>query len=323
MESSSRGVALLACLLSACAADQPQIHGIPAVAVPCVIEEGDLDFHALLTTCMYVRERYQVLFGRAAHPVTILVRDTTAMDGEVRDGRVVFVQPGMAAMARARSSFARETRGEWGDAPTWLLSHEIGHLLLIADTRREAGGYGTILPDWADEGVAIWSESEDGRKERMRRAAALDDVTLDLLTFVTLRHPSLEGPAYQHVSSFTSVFRCIRPPCPVSPTGRDTFRIVSMIDAKGVTRTDTVFPEDPEFHTVDLTTYYAVAGTILPFLHERGGPPLINELFRRMLAGGTGAELFSELPGLPHDPADVNRAWRAFVRASADTARSS
>jgi hypothetical protein len=318
-------IAELACVLTAaCAARDPQMHGRPDVRVPCTIEEGDLDFTALLTTCMYVRERYEVLFGRAAHPVTILVRDTTAMAGYVHDGRVVIEQPGRAAMSRARGTQAPAAVGEWGDAPTWLLDHELGHVLLGADTQGAHDGYGTVLPDWADEAVAIWAESEDQRADRMRRAAALDDVTLDLLTFSTLRHPSVGTPRFQQRFVFTSVFRCHVATCDgLRSAPRDTFRIVRMIDANGVTSVDTVFPEDPEFRALDMDAFYAVASTILPFFHDRGGPSLINTIFDRMLAGRTDVDLFRNLPGLPSAPADVNREWRAFVKASvSDSARS-
>jgi hypothetical protein len=308
---------LLACLLSpACTARQLAIHGAPDVAVPCSVEEGDLEFHLLLTTCMYARERYEVLFGRSAHPITIVVRDTARMRGNVRDGRILFEQPSMAAMARTRSAIAMEAFEAIGE-PAWLLGHELGHLLLMADTRADRGGYGSILPDWLDEGVAIWTETEVERAQRIRQAAELDDVTLDLLVFTTLQHPNASGIDYRYRSVRTSLFRCRQAPCDASPIGRDTFRIVSVIDLKGVAAVDTLFPEDPEFHNVDVGAFYEVASTILPFFHARGGPPLVNLLVERTLAGRSGAELFANLPGLPPAPADVNREWRAFVRATA------
>src|SRR5690606_22780483 len=127
-------VLMLSCLLvSACAARGPEIHGVPEIAVPCAIEEGDLDFHTLLESCLYARERYEVLRDREPAPVTVVVRDTTAITVGILGGRVVLEQPSRAAMSRASRVFSRETVEGMGE-PTWHLPHELAHMLLIAET---------------------------------------------------------------------------------------------------------------------------------------------------------------------------------------------
>jgi len=299
------------------------MHGAPDVRVPCAIEEGDLDFATLHRTCMYVRERFEVLFGRPASPITIQVGDTTAVTADVRGGRVIYRQPSMAAMSRGRTSALPGDEGILSREPATLLDHELGHMLLVAESGLDPEGYGTPLPDWADEAVAVWSESEEQRAEWARAAAALDDVTLDLVAFSALEHPTVGKPRFQHREVSTRVFRCHVESCEgLRSIARDTFRIIHLIDVNGVSTVDTVFPEDSAFQTLDMTTYYAVASTILRFFHARGGPALVNTLFERMRAGRTGAGTFSNLPRLPPDAEAVNREWRAFVRAGADSARS-
>ena len=318
-------VTVVGLLLSAasCAPSRPVVHAEPEVAIPCAIHEGDLDFHALLTACHYARERFTSLFGRQPHPVTIVVHDTTALLNDVRDGRVFVFVPGNRAVARARASFSGVSASRPHD-PLMFVTHEILHFLLAAaffgGQTPQPGIYGTPLPDWFDEGVAIWGEDEPARLSRMQIAAGLPDRLLDLDTFTRRHHPRAGDLIEQRMESI--LIQCTRAPCTPNTIGRDTFRIVSLIDAAGKVRVDTLVPGHPDFDRWDDAGFYAISSTILPFFHARGGSRLIGVLLDRLLANPGRTDVFADLPGLPADPHGVNREWLRFVRSFApDSAR--
>lgn len=309
--------------LTSCTPPRPEVHADPQVVIPCVIDEGDLDFHDLLTACHYARERYASLFGREPHPVTIVVHDTTAMLNDFRDGRVFVFLPSNRAVSRARASFSRVSASRPHD-PLLFVTHEILHFLLAAATfggqEPPPGTYGTPLPDWFDEGVAIWGEDEATRASRMQIAADLPDRLLDLNTFARRAHPRAGDPIEQRMESI--LIQCTRAPCTPNTIGRDTFRVVNLIDAAGKVRVDTLLPEDPDFDRWDDAGFYAISSTILPFFHARGGSRLINVLLERLLENPGRTDVFHDLPGLPSDPRDVNREWHRFVQSFApDTTR--
>lgn len=311
--------AATALFTAGCGSAPPDLHADASVRIPCAVHEGDLDFHALFTACQYARERFRVLLDREPYPVTIIVHDTTVAYNNLRDGRAFYYHPSNGALARAHSVFA----GPRSPDPTFLVDHEIGHILLFAATSGGVGPppgeYGTVLPDWFDEGVAIWAEDEEQRVARMRSAAALPDAALDLLAFASLRHPGWASAPFQRSESVTHVIHpCRTAVCPPNPVGRDTFMVRHLINGAGVVSVDTLFPEDAAFHTSNTDGYYAIASTVLPFFHRHGGPRLINILLERMSRGDDPRQVFSGLPGLPAEPEEVNAAWVRFVRSFAN-----
>jgi hypothetical protein len=325
-------VAVLVGLITAACAAPSEMRGLPqparmerSDAADCLAEGSQAVVDSLRAACLQALLRFESLFGRPAWPTSVVEVGTLGTAADVAGGRVVLEVGNQGALDERQAASGREVvRMSVSD----FVAHELGHTFLVVHMREfgrdSTDGYGTALPDWIDEGIAIWHEFDAGRQERYDIAAELPDSVLDLLGVASRRHPNVDGgPSVRR--SHTSEFEfkpkdpqlCVRDPdaCDPHGVGASHFRILTWIDTLDVLHVDTVFPGDSRFNWFRAGHYYAVVSTIMPFLHSAGGPSLIAEVIRRARAGSTPAALFTDLPGLPARPEDVNREWIRFVRS--------
>jgi len=149
--------------------------------------------------CETARERFAELFGEPVPPVRILLWDRPGYRTGLQGERAAVVWPTsrvMAARAKSAEAALPYVESQWND----VLPHEISHALLaarfFADERSgRHTGYGTPLPDWLDEGVAIWAETPRNRDARLRQARALPAERRDLLSILEMRHPGAGATA--------------------------------------------------------------------------------------------------------------------------------
>jgi len=150
--------------------------------------------------CETARARFAELFGEPVPGVRVVLREQFGYRTGVQGGWAVIYWPTDAAMRRVVRPVS--AAGTYADAQ-WreVLPHEIAHALLAArfygddDAPMPRGGYGTPLPDWLDEGVAIWAEPLKSREKRLAQARALPAARLDLQTILSSPHPGAGNAA--------------------------------------------------------------------------------------------------------------------------------
>jgi hypothetical protein len=98
------------------------------------------------------------------------------------------------------SWFVNENLGRTAQKPNFtVLTHEAAHLQLVftvnfhasADLKARFNGYGSFLPDWLDEAVAVFHEP-DGLKAARRQRFNLR-TRIPLRTLFTMNHPGTTG----------------------------------------------------------------------------------------------------------------------------------
>jgi hypothetical protein len=150
------------------------------------------DVTRALLACETARARYAELFGAspAAH---IVLRDEAEYEIASAGSTGIVFWPGTRALGGGEADAGR--RQAWLDVQwTEVLPHEVMHALTMAGFYGEGGadghdGYGTPLPDWFEEGIAIWAEPESSRRGRLRQAQALPAERRQLLVILAGEHP--------------------------------------------------------------------------------------------------------------------------------------
>lgn len=312
-----RAMACLGSIVMAfgCSRPEPAATAALGAGPPCIVHATSAPADSLLAACERARARFTELLGETAFPVTVLEHDTLDNVGDIRDGRIVFEVTSLGALAERNDPMATRSLPEF-------VMHELGHLLLFAyiDGAHpdSLDGYGSSLPDWVDEGVAMWMEPESLSRSRFENAGKLPDSALDVVALTARRHPNLragDGPPFLSVPLLLTAVECDSAICGPYPLGHQYVRIAHWIDLAGVLHVDTIFGGDPLWDWFSGIEFYTKVSTLLPFLHATGGVPLIHEVFARIRAGQAPARVFTALPSLPSDPADVNREWIRFVRS--------
>jgi hypothetical protein len=132
-----------------------------------------------LAACASARGRFALLFGEAAPSAIVMLRDEPGYRTAATSGVAVVAWPA-AAPAQA-----------WQH----VLPHETMHALLLATHFPDGvvgvhDGYGTPLPDWFEEAVAIWAEPPAARTARLAHARRLEPALRDLPTILATPHPA-------------------------------------------------------------------------------------------------------------------------------------
>lgn len=146
------------------------------------------------TACQTARTRFAELFGDPVPTVRIILWEEAHYRMGVLRGEAATFWPSSQAMTpRTDDKAAAENHvaAQWRE----VLPHEISHLLLAVRlfpdrAATPAGGYGTPLPDWLDEAVAIWAEPLESRQRRVEQARELPAELRDLRTILTTPHPA-------------------------------------------------------------------------------------------------------------------------------------
>jgi hypothetical protein len=147
-----------------------------------------------LHACETARSRFGDLFGDPVPEVRVHLWDQPGYRIGLQRGRAVVFWPTTTTMTPNSADTAAVDRHldlQWRE----VLPHEIAHLLLAArffpdNPAAPAGGYGTPLPDWLDEAVAIWAEPDASRERRLQQARELPPARQDLRTILASPHPA-------------------------------------------------------------------------------------------------------------------------------------
>jgi hypothetical protein len=205
----------------------------------------------------------------------------------------------------------------------FLVQHEACHAMLLAEALRRsgsgmhAGTYGTPLPDWFDEGVAISCEPQVDRSARLARAKAQPDTRFDLARLWSMPHPATKRSS-AIVETQTRIIGWCRGECPGPPTGT-MIRTTTFVDGTSVA--DTIAPPaDGSPIVLPETWYYPLSYSLLAYIRTIGGSAAVNALFDRLDGGWPGVHVLESLPGLPPDTASLRRAWLRWVRRVPDDA---
>ena len=276
----------------------------------------------LTLICRETAARVASLLGAPVNRVAIEVEDDAyALDVSFRDSGYVLRWPSRALWTAAWRGWGLEedTRqlNEWRDI---LLRHELAHVMSNATIydgpiRTPAHSYGTALPDWLDEALAIWGESDAGRNRRIERLKELDlDSIPDLTAILTARHPK-EGDSMPSPITRT-VTRTVRrwvPGSAVEDSIVITTRIRYRIAADAHVTVDTIRMEDFKPASVIDGYFYPLSYAALWYLREVGGEGIISSIIARSRDGVEGHDYVLGLPGVPSRPAALNADWRRWL----------
>jgi hypothetical protein len=276
---------------------------------------------SMVEACEVVRRRFVELTGRPAAQVSLTFEDTIVLHGSVEGARVVLRLPAPAVLARSASRLGVSEApfgGSWDEALTNIARHEIGHVLLAAalhdtSTAKTGKQYGTWLPDWLDEAVAQWGETEHSRGSRMAQARAAVSAVGPLRDFVTRSHPLIAQDVLLTQVNVESFGPCRGDCGPRYRAGTRTVRRALQRD--GTVRTDTTWtPPDsvPAARVEEL--YYPVSLSIVSFVRERFGSTGAAELFARLQQGAASVDALGAL--MPQGGFDAfEREWRTWLCA--------
>lgn len=171
--------------------------------------------------------------------------------------------------------------------PDEILPHEIGHDLLrrfLAPSSRP-GQYGTDVPDWLDEAVAIAFELPEDKGRRRCEAASLDRSgdLLSLHRFLSMEHPSLAS----------------------IPDRGDNVGFVQQSKVDG-----------------DTPAFYALSLAFTEYLIERTGSTMVlAHLLQRARTTSSPERIVDELLASheeEYDSAALERDFLAWLRSSSD-----
>ena len=161
-------LALFVLALGACALPNPGPD-------PCLVTGGAPrgDVARARAACAQARDRFAAILGEAPAG-TIALSATQGLSTFTEGGRWTLTWPmsarltaGMPGAAGSGSESTRFLDEQWQE----VLPHELGHIMLGAflysPGRTLTGEYGTYMPDWVDEAVAISMEPERTRADRL------------------------------------------------------------------------------------------------------------------------------------------------------------
>jgi hypothetical protein len=155
-----------------------------------------------LAACESARQRFAELFGHAAPRAHVVLHDQPDYEvALVQDIGVVF-WPATPSLTRvAESPESPESPESHRPAQQWteVLPHELMHALTMAHfyahgSAVDSAGYGTPLPDWFEEGIAIWGEPAESVAGRLAQARRLPAERMDLHALLSGRHPAAANP---------------------------------------------------------------------------------------------------------------------------------
>jgi hypothetical protein len=202
---------------------------------------------------------------------------------------------------------------EWSET----LPHEIAHVMLAADFFPEEaagvpGRYGTPLPDWFDEAVAIWAEPDSVREARLAQARRHLQKIPALAELQGYVHPLRDDPASR--SRTVTLYPCPRAElCPARPRWQEAMRVTTWIDRVGQEHADTVYyPGMPPEENPAAEHFYPLALAMLQYVWDRGGHTAVDALEQRLRAEPNAREPLLGLPGLPRDPETLEADWRRW-----------
>lgn len=148
--------------------------------------------HAL-EACTTAQSRFAELFSGPVSGVKVILWEKPGYRMGLLGGEAAIFWPTSETLSPGSGDPAAQEHIE--DQWREVLPHEIAHLLLAVtffpdNAATPPDGYGTPLPDWMDEAVAIWAEPIESRKRRVEQARNLPAEYLDLERILTMTHPA-------------------------------------------------------------------------------------------------------------------------------------
>jgi hypothetical protein len=277
------------------------------------------DFELARKACARVELRFAELFGDRAPTGGILLSRDPGIASEAGYGKWHLRWPVTVRLREAARSLGKTDPSVIDEWET-TLPHEIGHVMVAAyfypNTLPVAEGeYGTPLPDWFDEAVAVWMEPPAMRRERLAQGRAM-------LTHATLaqilrqRHPyaDLADGAYQTRIVLNGPCRRL---CGSRARPADTQRIVSRVFRDGRVEAETTyFAGDSLSRDEPEARFYAHSFAILQYVVDRGGRPAVHALSGRLRQHQFDPSVLIGLPGIPADSAALERDWHSWLTGS-------
>ena len=270
------------------------------------------------SACSRARQRFGTILGEPPSG-TISVSETEGFTGYTVGDRWTLVWPTSARLAAGmgRQSDAAEQRRfveeQWRD----VLPHELGHVMLGAwlysPGRELAGEYGTYMPDWVDEAVAISMEPDTVRRERLAQARSFSPrpTVAEVLAF---RHP-LRGRTNEAFSTRVLSSPPCEGPCNRERPG-DTRTITERIFRDGRVTVDTTWAAGEQRLDADpLARFYVLSYALWSYVESRGGREAITTLIERLRRNPRDSGAILGLPGLAPTLAALDADWRAWLQA--------
>jgi len=293
----------------------------PRAADQCSIA-GDLardDAARARRACTEARERFARILGNPP-PGTITLSGRGGFSGYTEAGRWALTWPTSARMAAGTGPASTAASRKFVDEQ-WIevLPHEIGHVMLGAwlysPGRVLTGDYGTYMPDWIDEAVAISMEPDSIRQTRLAQARMFAPLPT-LGEVLAFRHP-LRGNADEAFS--TRVIAS--PPCD-GPCDRerptDTRTITERVFRDGRVTVDTAYAAGEQRLDADpLARFYILSYAVWAYVEDRGGRDAIALLMSRLRRNPRDPAVLVGLPGLPPTSLAIDAGWRAWLAAPA------
>ena len=272
--------------------------------------------------CEQVRDRFTDLFQAPPPRGRIILSPEAAFWMEAVGGRWTMRWPTSAALRESSRALIEqgELEGFLEEQWTLVLPHEIGHVALhayLGETSATAGGgatphYGTSLPDWFDEAVAVWMEPAASRAQRLARARSTSAGAPRLAEVLARDHPdpgSSDGAIFERAIT--------RLPCKGICPGRispsETQRITYRLGRDGRVTVDTTYGDDARVRADTLDQFYGSAYATLLYVRERGGGAAVGRLFARLRGNPDDPAPLLGLPGLPGEPKALEADWRAWL----------
>jgi hypothetical protein len=311
-------LALVVLTLGACALPTPGPD-------PCAVTGGAprSDVARARDACTQARRRFATVIG-VVPPGTINLSATDGLSTFTQGGRWSLTWPmtsrlvaGQASGARSDSITRRFLDEQWRE----VLPHELGHIMLGAflysPGRVMTGEYGTYMPDWVDEAVAISMEPDDVRAARVRQAREFTSAP-SLAEVLGFRHPysGTRGEAFS--TRVVSSPPCDGPCRRERPT--DTRIITERVFRDGRVTVDTTYVAGERPLEADpLARFYILSYALWAYLEARGGRDATDLLIERLRRNPRDAGAIAGLPGLPRTAAGVEADWRRWLAATAAT----
>jgi hypothetical protein len=318
MQRISRSILLVVAIL---------LHGAPSRGVAqCVVESaGDPGDRALATrACDQAESSFAMLFGRTSPAGRIEISDSITLFGyEQRAEGWRMIWPS-SEQIRIRHGSDLETSVEEELAHQWqtVLPHEIGHLMLtrhLGPVRPVSDDqYGTHLPDWFDEAVAVWMEPVDSREpeyEQMRRTSPF---VPDLKALLEWTHPVVKADMGEGSVEIVVHLPCARASeCPGRGRWDETMEVRTRRFLDGDVVVDTMYSAAPLSAENPMDAYfYAYSAALLRYVIGNGGTPALNELLARWRVNPHVPDPLVGLPGLPATAEDLEDDWIRWFRRS-------
>ena len=192
--------------------------------------------------------------------------------------------------------------GQAGLSSENVLSHEVGHIFLIAyaharldrpPTDQSGPSYGhPAIPDWFDEGIALLHEPSEMQAERLaslRRQVEAGATLVPLAELFELTHPRAPGQAGGS-----------------GPGPEEVVPGIGVSVTSGGART-------PEGRLTDLFAIYYQTSALLQFLREREGDPFIGRVADGLIRGESMTTILGDAHSVPSNLEELERELRAWV----------